>query len=220
MNRLIVSGVLAAIACITSAPAPGLAQPQAQPFDPALRGTEQPRADIDFPGGTIAEYVEAVAEAFGGANAVIQPGAEDMSVAPVKLTQVRRVDALIVLQAVARAEPTRRIQVIPSTEIVQIGLATRPSSAPQEVRVWSLQRLTDSGAKAEDVLSAIETAINLVPGEPQIKFHRETNLLMMRASIDQLDAAQQVLQALTQAAEQRHDAAARDAAKAPKSGRE
>lgn len=174
---------------------------------------ETPRADVDFPGGTVAEYLATLDKAFGAANVAMEPGVESARIAPVRFVGVQRQDALLALQTLADVGPMRKLDVfsVNDDSIMGLRVSGRVVNYPIETRVWSLRPYLDSQTTSVDILSAIETAIGLVPGEPQIKFHKDTGLLIMRAQVDQLDAANQVLKALESAQHEAIDTAARKA---------
>ena len=211
----------AAILTAAVASTSGIASAQQAPANPGRAVPMQEdgiRADIDFRGGTLAEYIEVVEKAFGASNAAVQQGAESVRLAPARFVGVRRQDALFVVMALADPRDSRRLIVgsIGTPPITQITADEKFATRPAELRVWTLDALVEGGASVEDILSAIEVAVTLIPSEPQIKFHKDTGLLIMRAQIEQLDAANQVLKALELAQHQAADAAKRKAEDAAK----
>ena len=165
--------------------------------------------DVDFPGGTLTEYVDTVRQAAGHSNIVVAPEAADIAVPPVRLKSVPLVGALEVLQG--DYQPTERttyrvnlLELGPwgvdddETPVYRVSAEVHRRGRPSTtmVRVWCIADMADN-IPPEDVLAAIETAVGLTDsleyGEASIRFHEPTNLIIAQGHPTQLDSVQQVV---------------------------
>lgn len=219
--RRSLNGFLAAVCFVVLAIGPmgALAQQGRQPA--AASAQEDPTeriGNLDFPGGTVAQYLEAVEKAFGPFNKVLTPEAAVVRVQPMRFTSVRFGDVILILRSVSHREAGGTLSVFKEqgTEIWRIGFSPFPvipapsqPSIPAELRVWTLRGLIDGGTRVEDILSAVETAVGLIGGSPKIRYHKDTGILIILGSPRELDAANQVLNSLATAQHQAADTAAR-----------
>ncbi len=186
----IVALVAAAVAC----------GPQAQ-----AQFTSPPSFSLQFAGGTIGEYVNALQEASGGANIVVaSPEVGAIRFPPVRLESVTLEAAVIVLEG---EYPTKQAgNVYVSAEMVghpaegvkplfRIS-ANRQTHLAAEVKVWSVADLIAGSLAPEDFLTAVEAVVELIPGHQpaEIRFHKETGLLIARGDPHQLDAIEGVVE--------------------------
>lgn len=169
---------------------------------------------VDFPGGTITEYVNALAKAAGSLNVLISPEAADFSMPPVKLTKVS-VSAAIDLVKGTRTDKNDRFVNLDVDQMRQTEAneqitfkidAHRPNRGrPTEVktlsRVWSIAHLIQDGVfNSKVVLEAVEMAIAVTKSTSKvdIRFHEATGLLIASGSTSQLSAIENVLDELGQ----------------------
>lgn len=151
--------------------------------------------DLDFPGGAVGAYVEAIRKVCPTANVVMLDGVEKKSVPPVKF---RAVTVGAAMRAIERYETrpdgghealaVRPIGIEGSSESVfKVELDTKPSgpSSVESVHVWSLAPSIAAGVKVEDALSAIDAALAVDQRPVTIKYHEATNLLIVRATEQQ-----------------------------------
>jgi hypothetical protein len=172
--------------------------------------------DLKFPGGTVAEYVEAL-RAATGANVVVWPEAEGVPVHPMQLSRVTLADAVFLLDGLERGFEHRHVRLDvdflgqPDQEearpIFQIRAQVRSPRGPTEVftRVWSLSGILGNRS-ADDVLTAVETSIELagdLDPAASIRYHGETMLLIARGGPGQISAIESVIDALVDADERR-----------------
>lgn len=172
---------------------------------------------MNFPGGTAVDYVAAVRKAYGDLNVFLAPEAAQVPMPAVELTNVTASTALQLLH-------DRRVNVSGSSiqllydEVasesgeaervfnIQARVSGRNADFTARTQVWSVAGILASGMKSDDVLSAIETALQMiskdVPGA-QIRFHQSTGLLIVRGSHEQLESIQQVLTMLEVAISER-----------------
>lgn len=177
-----------------------------------------PEVSVSFPGGSAADYVEAVEKASGQKRIVVLPGGEKFQMPAVDLEGVSLEGALMPLQWATTPEGDT-IQVHSKDDVFivvpQFPQFTRPSERPPQTQVFSLAEAVESGqVKAEDILTAVQTALSLDPeADASVKYHPETRLLIVRAGPDALGAVQTVLngvmdsvRAMTTSAKNRGDA--------------
>lgn len=173
------------------------AQPTPRPQAPA---PEESRADIDFPGGTVAQFVEQVRRAFPGTNVVLEAGAEAVLVGPMKLLAITPADALIAACVTTSEGGKNQIAVDGHAGLYILrGHGPSASNDPVETRVWALQPVLETRKiKLEDAMTAVELGIKLTGGEASVKFHAETGLLLVRGNNEQLNAVNQVVARLSE----------------------
>jgi len=169
---------------------------------------------VDFKGGTITEYIDALAKAAGSVNVLISTEAADLSMPPVKLTKVS-VSAAIDLVNGTRTDKNDRFVNLDVDHLRQYEAneqetfkinANRPSRGrPTEVKtlskVWSIAHLIQDGVfNSKVVLDAVEMAIAVTKSTSKvdIRFHEATGLLIASGSTSQLSAIENVLGELGQ----------------------
>ena len=187
IRRTMLSLVAASVLC--AAPN-GRAQPASNPAAPPPQQAEA-RVSIRFPGGSIAEYTAAVKKAFPGANIAVAPGVELVRIAPVELTSVNFNEAMFAIPTLSESPVS--VDWFSTTALVDGAAAVRHGREQRaELRVWPMSQLLTQ-VKPEDALSAIQTAVDMVQQGAEIKFHKDTQILLVRGTPDQLDAINQVI---------------------------
>lgn len=194
-----------------------------------------PIVTVDFGGGTFQEYVEALRRAATrtSPDAIVNVYFADEAAAkmPLPPISVQRVHLETALEA-ATFSPA------PDGDRVQVGRIGRmggPNNAPifvaalrsaqavpptAELRteVFSTRQLLSTGMKAETVLTAVETTLNMEPdsGGATIRFHEPSSMLIVRGTPQQINSVHRVMQELTKAIRdqageaQRHELRARE----------
>lgn len=171
---------------------------------------------VDFPGGTITEYIDALAKAAGSVNVLISTEAADLSMPPVKLTKVS-VSAAIDLVNGTRTDKNDRFVNLDvdhlrqyeanEQETFKINAQSPGRRRPTEVKtqtpsgVWSIAHLIQDGVfNSKVVLEAVEMAIAVTKSTSKvdIRFHEATGLLIASGSTSQLSAIENVLDELGQ----------------------
>jgi hypothetical protein len=202
--------------CLSAAAQAG--QPDAPGAAPVVTEARKVvRVSVDFEGGTFADFVTQVRRA-GEVNIIANPGLERVQVPALKL---RDVGVEAALEAVARMVSTDRVNVS-IADFRQGGgqpvytvyvnfrekghdVVANVARTSTQVAVLTLERLTAAqpdGAppmRAETILTAIDAAFELGKDEqapPTLKFHRESGLLFVRGTHDQVALVQQVLATL------------------------
>lgn len=167
--------------------------------------------DLKFRGGTAAEYVEAIRRAAPYLNVVVMPDIARVRMQPVELKRVDPTAAVRLLQGLRQDLPEGAIVLsVDATpgELFQSTVYT--VSAVPETRgrqrtttasaVWTLAEILAAGTTAQDVLTAVEAALEMFDEDyqpHQIRFHEETGLLMAYARPEQVEAVDDVITALS-----------------------
>ncbi|MCC6970383.1 MAG: hypothetical protein IT434_09195 [Phycisphaerales bacterium] len=171
---------------------------------------------IKFAGGTIAEYVKAVQAQHKDnswpVNVILGPGTERITVRPIELNFVSVDTAMDVLRFAAQCEPGElRIDHVSAHEDESPTFSILQKSGDsaqgrQELEVLSIAPLTrpsvdgvtraDLSIKPDIVLSAVELA--LPPGEEtvRLKYHEESQLLILQGSPRATNAVHQVIKTM------------------------
>ncbi|MHC4080441.1 MAG: hypothetical protein ACYS15_08985 [Planctomycetota bacterium] len=171
---------------------------------------------LNFPGGTAVAYVNAVRKAAGDINVVIDPEAGEVVMPSVTVKQVTVAAAIDLLDARVRETPGRRIQLAVAhlpvydtreRQTYQVRARVGGRTAAQVASVWTVAALLDNDFSSKAVLSAVETALDVIPSptKPDVRFHEDTALLIASGDEDQLQAIEKVLDRLDEAVSRRRD---------------
>ncbi|MDY7110360.1 MAG: hypothetical protein SYC29_17155 [Planctomycetota bacterium] len=166
--------------------------------------------DLAFPGGSVAEYVEALRGEAEYLNIIVMPEVAQVRMEAVELRQVDPTAAVSLLHGLQQEGAGGMVQLAVdrvSGELFRSTVYT-VSAIPKGTRrrqatdseVWSLAEILQADVSAEDVLTAVETALDMFEQtyEPtEVRFHRETGLLIAYARPDQIEAVDDVVSALT-----------------------
>lgn len=266
--------VIAAFALLLAA---GLASAQAQPqpqqppgqvegakpsgakvSQPAEPEVHENLLSVNFPGGSVADYVKYLkSSASFPVNVVLSPAARDVDLAPIELESV---DVQTAIESIAAAtdqdrgswhierigpevqyrtlpsgtmvpmlpssQPAFKVELLAAPPASQSNRASRPGgqlfpSVPDSRPMVSVNSVRDllkdpdspsnsAGVTPQTLLSAVEAALQMTMQEneaaPDVKFHPEASLLIVRGDASQQGAVKSVLDQL------RQDAASRNAA--------
>ncbi len=201
---------VAAAAALLCAPLPAIAQDRADEQRQSIRETLG-AITFSFDGGNAAEYADAVREASGRKNVVIMPGVDAFHMPPVELRDVSVEGALAALRFARPIEEDElgraRIDVGREADVFVIVAQfadelAHAARAERETAVFSLAEMLETGEVAPaDVLTAVETALALSEsGEPAMRYHPETRLLIVRAPRTELEAVEMVLRGVEHSA--------------------
>jgi len=201
-------------------PAPGRgrpdnAQPDPKAYSPAKQGGT---VTLKFPGGTVREYVDMVRKNAVDVyvNVSFTDSVEKLEMPSIEFTGVFVGTALeAVTQMVApHAEQTVKVRElrggsgIPGETLYILGLVSNnplgTTPGPKMVvfslndligPAWIAHQPNDGTIAAETILTAVETAARTAQAEappPDIRFHKESGMLLLRGSREQLEAAHEV----------------------------
>ena len=183
----------------------------------------EPTISIDFEGGTLQEYIEAIMEAAQPhpLNIIVPKGGGAFPVGPMSLTDVSVASALSVISKSGDAVlEGRRVKIGSGLErnpgegrpvhIVQLfdvgpgdEAEDRSRQSPRDFIVLQIKELTtalpgdppESVVPAETVLTAIEAVLEIAGSadDTKVKYHAPSGLVMLAGPINSLRAAEQVL---------------------------
>lgn len=191
-----------------------------QQADPAF-------VDLDFRGGNAAEYIEALRKAAGDkVNVVVMDQVDAVSVPAVRLRGVDFASAIGILNGESSETDSAYVKLdVRAIEPSSIGgpiagVSRRVFKVTAEMRpkgpdlrsqmssIWSVVDLLGSGFSADDISTAISSALDLMldGAEPaNIRFHEETGLIMAFGSHQEIEVVSNVIDQLRVAASQRYE---------------
>jgi hypothetical protein len=185
----------------------------------------QPTINLQFPGGTLDEYLKALQTAAGKINLIVEaPEAQAIRVPSVQLESVTVRAALGLLTGLHKLADGTNVQVTleefgeikgDDRVIPVLRLRTQPwgiqLGSPPEVRVWNIGDLLADKKKPEGVLTAVETAVGLLDSDhrpAQIRYHEDTTLLVVSGNSEQLNAIDRVVGGIREGVKRERAAAA------------
>jgi hypothetical protein len=171
---------------------------------------QAPALSVEFPGGTVNEYIAALKAAAGATpvNAVISGDAGDRILPRISLRSVTVSTAISAIEAAAGSADGRwSIQPIGGGPGGAYAIAVdadrnNGGRGSQLFEVHSIQQLIqgEGAMPAEVVLSAVEASLERAPdGRPraEIRFHKDSGLLLVRGRDRDVLGVRQVVQTLT-----------------------
>ncbi len=178
---------------------PAVAQSQAvQPKD------GQGWVSIDFPGGSLADYVDLLHKSCPELNVVVNSDAADLAIQPIELRNVRPESTIAILE---RLYP-QQLDVSGlggEFSVVVIGCVDS-DSAGFRTEIVSIRGLLEGphGIPLDQIMAVIESALSLDAAgadmKPIIRVHKETGMLMLKASERDLDTVAAVIEQLRSSA--------------------
>ncbi|MCB9841143.1 MAG: hypothetical protein H6809_05805 [Phycisphaeraceae bacterium] len=201
-----------ALACGSIVSAPALGGPGPLATDAAIV-IDDP-VDLDFPGGTLGEYLDAVSRTCR-ANIVAGPEVRALRMPPLQLrgvtpySTIRLVESLFPDPSVARVSID---QISPDSEespaegstsifVVRVDQAQRRAGGTVVNDVFSIGDVLrpaneePTEAQVKQIFEMIESAMSLSPGsgEPELAYHDQTQMLVFKGSPEQREMVQAVL---------------------------
>ena len=180
-------------------------------FGATTSNDEEELISVKFAGGTVTAYFNALVKEAGTINVVVAPEAADVPMPPVTLTKVTVSAAIDLVDGRSLRQPGRIVEldVRHMPQYAEEALPTYQISADVRLTeqrrtnasVWTIANLLRGDVfDADDVLAAIETALDILEstGEPIIRFHKETGLVIARGDHAQLSTIEDVLEQLEQ----------------------
>jgi hypothetical protein len=165
--------------------------------------------DLSFPGGTAAEYVAALRKTSAPVNVVVLNDISPVRVPPMTLKRVEIAAAVSLLDGMPDVvdAPTIYLEVNQpaaaegaSTDVFTIQARARSmrraARGEAQTMVVSVRDLLEEHVKVDDLLTAVETALEQLRSEYQpadVKFHEATGLLICRGQPGQTNAIEQVI---------------------------
>jgi len=197
--------LLAILALVVTAAVATPAHAESQEGDAVL--------SLSFEGGSVADYLTALrAErptlnivAFGNLGAIPMPAVELFQVHPHQAVDLLDHHGGIVedeqLGIQVRHRPDEHGADLWTVQARRMGrIAEPPRPAPVRSAIWQVGPILESGMAADDLISAIEAALDLGrAGECKVAFHAETGLLMARGAAEDLGVIDDAVDALEDA---------------------
>jgi hypothetical protein len=185
------------------------------------RSASQPKPDaqlisLSFRGGTALEYVNAIRKAAGEVNIVAAPEAGEVPMPAVTIKQVTVAAAVDLLDGRVREMPGRQVRLdvthMPvyhpgERQTYQVQAKVGGRAREPAARVWTVSDLLANDIASAAVLSAVETALDVIGSttRPDVRFHEDTALLIASGDHDQLGAIEHVLDSLQESVDQRRE---------------
>ncbi len=166
------------------------------------------RRDVEFEGGSFAQYIEFVQTVWPEVNIVANDDElSSLQVPPIALRQATVQDALWVAQSALGDQGTRIHRMGPTQESASIeGMlifvkTARAPSAAVRTHTWSVANLLLRDIDQEQMLTAIKTALELGDGEEvTLRLHPPTGLLIARGTSTQMSTIDEVVDRLQDSA--------------------
>lgn len=176
-----------------------------QPKPPSPAGATG--INLKFPGGSLADYIKALREASPGLNVLVTvPEAREIQVPPIHLESVSASSAIGLIKGYQSLADGTSLSIYieafggPPAEdasAVYKVFSVQDAKVPRhiEVRVWSIGDLIADGRTAQQILTAIETAVGLLKGYPdaQIRYHADTTLVVASGAPEQTQTIDRVV---------------------------
>ncbi len=207
---------------------PALPGPLAQPSAPDFTVT------VDFPGGTVGQYVQLLKQASGrnAVNVVMSRAATEVQIGTISMREVSLYTALSAVQTAAGRDSIWHVTPLTAlkgsvAEAYALEYAsaqnsrTMSSSGDSGIKVFSIRNLIDPmpgdppGVRLtktpEVVLTAVRAALDLTGdrgGEAaEMKFHEDSGLLIIHGNNEQVGSVSQTLSEMETDVRKRRDAA-------------
>jgi hypothetical protein len=227
LKRLSPAACLCSLLFISSVPAAqdgAERQPENRGATPRRVMPEQKLLTVDFPGGTVADYIEAVRKAAGDVNVVIMGNVRDIPMLAVRLTAVDAQSALQVLNEIPRNQKGRVVEVrvgheppnsadeMPMFTVHSTLEAKEPSQSVHSM-VFAVADVLHDNIKPDDLLTAVQTGLDLLGEEyqpAQIRFHEATALLIARGHPNQVSAVNDIVKEMRENIVRRQQAQQQD----------
>jgi len=174
---------------------------------------------VNFEGGSVKEYVEAIKKVAPSANIVVMACADRVDMPAVQLTKVSLSTALQLLDGrstqSAQGYTELHVQYNEGDEegqgiwAIDCQTSLRDPFGGRGYRIWSVKDMVGEGQKTtiNDVMSVVDSALSMVDeGEaeagtpPQVKFHEATGLIIAKGTDAQLGVIEEVLDAMRETA--------------------
>lgn len=220
-TRLVIALAMAAMgwqAAGQTNASPGAPQQRAAQQDRETpRPTQSPWIDLKFKGGTMADLVRTIKEAQPRANVLLEPDAASWKIPAFEAFGVTPAAALEIARNLLEDPNALRVVKVgmgddsaPATA-VRLGDRARherendanpreprlPSNAP--ARAWNLKNWLDANPqRISGALSAIQIGMETYSIKPVIKYHEPTGVLMVRATGEQINFIESILEAALQ----------------------
>ncbi len=176
---------------------------------------QPPLIDVSFEGGTVQQYINAIRKQGTNVNVILDVEDLNLPMPAVELRSVELESAIFVLrkrQVVADgilAElDVNMIRHSPRdnpTFVISAETRSVDRSGPNRSAVLSVKDVINAGLTPSDILTAVETALELFGDDrarAEMRFHEETGLLIARGSSEQMATIHEVMDQLRESVDQ------------------
>ncbi|MEM8836241.1 MAG: hypothetical protein AAGD00_10515 [Planctomycetota bacterium] len=174
----------------------------------SIAAIDIPTFDVDFDGGTLAEYVELLRRLNPDISIVTAGPLEHVDLPAIRVRDSIFFDVLQLAKLLAEPSGSISMEAV-SADILVIRAADHEHQEHEEVvtRFWSLESvIVVHGLPLEDVLSAVETMLELFDGgDTRVRYHDQTSVLLARGPEREIEAIQEVVERLERTAIDRHN---------------
>lgn len=164
------------------------------PGSPVIAASETTSAsdlfDLDFPGGSLQEYVDAIRKQVRNANIIVMPEAMDITLPTIHLTSVDVGGSLAMLNNLRTKTSSQEIKTIVSyhhgnrnlgeSDIYTINAEI--SSLKYITEVYSVREIIRGHVSDKHLLSLIESSLAALPEDlpaAKVQYHPETGVLIV-----------------------------------------
>ncbi len=161
-------------------------------------------ASLEFPGGTIGSYVEALKAAGAEGKIALTGDPDALRIEKVSLKDVTLEAATRLVDDIRQSKPNSEAiaEVDDHDGLYMVHVRTARRSIGTESRVWSLRQSIGLGMDADTMLSAIEAGVAMTDGvaNAEISFHEPTSLLIVVGERPALELIDSILLGLDRSA--------------------
>ena len=185
----------AAMAADAASPVP--VEHPAPPQTQTAPGNE-PSFDLDFPGGSVTELLQAIEKASGHMpNVLLGNGADRVRIPPVWLRRITAAQLFASLQQARYGVWTPISN--SSTATWALTNENEPYRPTQMVHAFNIQPLLEN-RDIKDIVAAVQVTLEMKKEDEgvaaQLKYHKETQLLIVSGTASQISVVEQVLHEL------------------------
>ncbi len=214
--------LVAAAFVLTAGTSAGICSAQSQDGATVAQTIQTPNLiDLDFRGGTAVDFIQAIRKATGDrANIVVTPYVEDVRIPPMSLRRVDVFAAVGLLEGERAESPERSVMlkvrqlgavsggIAPLMKVIAEARFVQSPGRPEQSSIWSVADLIASGTSAEHITTAVSAALELLGPDShkaQVRFHKETSLLLARANAEQIQIIESVIDQLRRSSVHRRE---------------
>jgi hypothetical protein len=158
---------------------------------------------IDFPGGTVADYVASIRKQSPDSNILLMADAEVVPVPAMRLRNVTLGAAIQILDPLVLENEMAQVRLgtdvthnPPGEAVWSIVARAKYQKAPSQTAVIAVGHVLAGEVDAESLLTAIETGLSLFGEQyqrPEMRFHEPTGLIIARGHPQQVSMINDVV---------------------------
>lgn len=167
--------------------------------------------DIDFPGGSIRSFLDSIMRTNGFCpNVVVSDEAADLKLPAIRLHTVTLYEAIQAIENLGVLDDCK-IEVKTDRNVMTImafHVGQKPQKKKSDLRVFDVSRAITEHYGIDDIVTAVTTAWKMQAGDDdpvaELKYHKETNLLIAVGDVQDLRLVENVIVELATAKELAH----------------